>query len=209
MHKYDFFKGDTSQTIYVHLKHSTTGQGLTGLAFNTASLVAYYTRALSAATAITLATQTVTGAYSSGGFVEVSSANAPGLYRLDLPDAVLATGVGIVNIVIKGAANLLDCSIILQLYDTGLSTQAKTDVNAEVVDALATDTYAEPAQGAPAATASLSAKINYLYKAWRNKKDNNGTETKLYADDGTTVHHKQATTEAAGTVTAAEWISGP
>jgi hypothetical protein len=89
-----------------------------------------------------------------------------------------------------------------------LAAQAKADVNAEVVDTLATDTYAEPGQGAPAATASLSTKLNWLYKAWRNKKDNDGTTTNLYNDDGSTVGSKQATSEAAGTVTAAEWITG-
>jgi hypothetical protein len=90
-----------------------------------------------------------------------------------------------------------------------LGATAKSDVNAEVVDALATDTYAEPGQGAPGATVSLSAKIGYLYKAWRNKKDNDGTTTQLYADDGSTVDQKQTTSESGGTVTKAEWVSGP
>jgi hypothetical protein len=89
-----------------------------------------------------------------------------------------------------------------------LAAQAKADVNAEVVDTLATDTYAEPGQGAPAATASLSTKVNWLYKAWRNKKDNDGATTNLYNDDGSTVGSKQSTSESGGTVTAAEWITG-
>lgn len=84
-----------------------------------------------------------------------------------------------------------------------------SEINAEVVDALATDTYGEPGQGSPAATTSLAAKINYLYKSWRNKKDNDGSTTQLYDDAGTTVDQKQATSEAGGTVTKAEWISGP
>ena len=90
-----------------------------------------------------------------------------------------------------------------------LAAQAKTDVNAEVVDALATDTYAEPGQGAPAATTSLAAKLNYLYKSWRNKKDNDGSTTNLYNDAGAVVDQKQTTSEAAGTVTKAEWVTGP
>lgn len=90
-----------------------------------------------------------------------------------------------------------------------LATQAKTDVNAEIVDALNTDTYAEPGQGAPAATASIVAKIGYVYKSWRNKKDNDGTTTNLYADDATTVDQKQSTSESAGTVTKGEWVTGP
>lgn len=49
-----------------------------------------------------------------------------------------------------------------------LGTQAKADVNAEVVDALATDTYAEPT-GVPAATATLAAKIGAIHMKLRNK----------------------------------------
>lgn len=90
-----------------------------------------------------------------------------------------------------------------------LNNLSAAEVNAEVVDALAADTYAEPGQGAPLATTSLAAKINYLYKSWRNKKDNDGTTTNLYADDATTVDQKQTTSESGGTVTKAEWITGP
>ena len=71
-----------------------------------------------------------------------------------------------------------------------LAAQAKNDVNAEVVDALNTDTYAEPGQGAPAATASIAAKIGYLYKAWRNKTEQTSSQYSLYDDAGTTVDQK-------------------
>jgi hypothetical protein len=67
-----------------------------------------------------------------------------------------------------------------------LATQAKADVNAEVLDVLNTDTFAEPGQGAPAATASLVAKIGYLFKAWRNRSTQTSSEYALYADDATT-----------------------
>jgi hypothetical protein len=70
------------------------------------------------------------------------------------------------------------------------------------------DARTEPGQGAPPVNPDMATKVDYLYKAWRNKKDNDGTETKLYADDGSTVDHKQATSEAAGTVTAGEWATG-
>lgn len=94
--------------------------------------------------------------------------------------------------------------------DAAITTRATpAQVKTQVVDGLATDTYAEPGQGAPAATTSLAAKINYLFKSWRNKKDNDGTVTKLYADNGTTVDQKQDTSEAGGTVTKAEWVTGP
>ena len=89
-----------------------------------------------------------------------------------------------------------------------LAAQAKTDVNAEVVDALATDTYAEPGQGAPAATASLSAKLNYLYKAWRNKKTQTASEFKLYADDAATVDQKATVSDDSTTTTVDEMGTG-
>jgi hypothetical protein len=258
------YKDATDQTIYVSLKNSTTGMGLTGLAYNTASLVCYYTRARAAAAALTLATQTTTGAHSDGGFVEVSSANCPGLYRLDLSDAIVATGVDSVHLSIKGATNLLDADISIQLYSstpndasgvttlltrlgtpsdlgsgatvagnlvdiesqtddigaagaglTVLATQASVDTIDNFLDteiaailALLDDPRTEPGQGAPPVNPDMATKIDYLYKAWRNKKDNNGTETKLYADDATTVDHKQATTESGGTVTKGEWATG-
>jgi len=102
--------GSTSKTIDVALvqKAAATSPGdpITGLAFNTSSLTAYYRNgATGTLTAITLATQTVGGAYSSGGFVEISSTNAPGLYRFDVPNAVIATA-GIASVTFTGAANL-------------------------------------------------------------------------------------------------------
>lgn len=102
---------------------------------------------------------------------------------------------------------LVDTSTTLDGAIAARATPAQ--VNAEVVDALNVDTYAEPGQGTPAGTVSLAAKIGYLYKSWRNKKTNDGTDTKLFADDSTTVDHKQSTGEAGGTVTKSKWTTGP
>lgn len=51
---------------------------------------------------------------------------------------------------------------------TGFTDISASQVNAEVVDALATDTYAEPT-GVPPATATLAVKIGTVYMALRNK----------------------------------------
>lgn len=90
-----------------------------------------------------------------------------------------------------------------------LAAQAKSDVNAEVVDALATDTYAEPGQGAPAATTTLAAKINYLYKAWRNKKTQTATTFSLYNDAESVVDQKATHSDDATTYTSGEIGTGP
>ena len=79
-----------------------------------------------------------------------------------------------------------------------LAAQAKTDVNAEVVDALATDTYAEPGS-VPAATSSLEDKIGWLFMLARNARTTTATTdavrndansanvaTSTLNDDGTT-----------------------
>lgn len=84
-----------------------------------------------------------------------------------------------------------------------------SEVNAEVVDALNVDTYAEPAQGAPAATASLVTKIGFLYKNWRNRKTQSATTFRLYNDDAATVDHKTTVSDNGTTAGKSEFLSGP
>jgi len=108
--------------IFIQDSSSTTGAGLTGLAYNTASLVCYYCRPGSAAAALSLVTQTVTGAFSAGGFVEIDATNMPGWYRLDLSNAICATGVNSVGIHLKGAANMAPLPIEIQLTTFDLNT---------------------------------------------------------------------------------------
>ncbi len=69
-------------------------------------------------------------------------------------------------------------------------------------------TYAEPGQGAPPATASVFDKINYLYKAWRNKKTQTDSQFSLYADDGTTIDQKCLTSDDGTTTTVGEVVTG-
>ena len=82
-------------------------------------------------------------------------------------------------------------------------------MNAEVLDVLNTDTFAEPAQGAPGATVSLATKIGFLYKAWRNKSTQTATTYSLFNDDAATVDHKVTTSDDATTATKGEVVTGP
>lgn len=100
-------------------------------------------------------------------------------------------------------------SIFTPIVVASLATQAKADVKTEAVAALATDTYAEPGQGAPAATATLAAKINYLYKSWRNKKTETITTFSLFADDASTVDQKATVSDDGTTTTIGEVATGP
>lgn len=117
MAKREIKAGATSQTIDVFIQDSSvsTGAGLTGLVYNTASLTAYYRKgATGTPTAITLATQTVGGAYSSGGFVAVDGTNCPGQYRLDLPNAMVDTA-GMVTLYLRGATNMAPCVMEIEV----------------------------------------------------------------------------------------------
>lgn len=118
--KLNVLKGSTNYSldIFIQDSSSTTGAGLTGLVFNSSGLVCYYRRGgTGTVTQLTLATQTVGGAHSDGGFVELSSSNMPGMYRLDLSDAVIATGVPWVSVMLKGATNMAALPIEIQLVD--------------------------------------------------------------------------------------------
>ena len=59
---------DKSIAIFIQDSSQTDGRGLTGLVYNSASLTCYYHRPGAVAAALSLATQTVTGAHSDGGF---------------------------------------------------------------------------------------------------------------------------------------------
>lgn len=90
-----------------------------------------------------------------------------------------------------------------------LNNLSAAQVNAEVVDALNVDTYAEPGQEAPGATISLAKKIGYLYKAFRNKFTQTATEASLFADNGSTVDQKATVSDDGTTFTRGEMETGP
>jgi len=118
--------GSTSQSIELYL-------GVTGLTFATSNLAAYYVRNQAAPVAITLVTQTATGAWSSGGFAEISSSLVPGVYRLDVPNAAFAAGASDVTIVVRGASGTNGAVMTVTLSSGGL-TAAQTA--AAVLDAV-------------------------------------------------------------------------
>lgn len=83
--------GTTSFISYVRIA-DVNGSPITGLVYNSTGLASKYILSGAASASITLATQTTTGAYSSGGFVEMDATAFPGLYRFDIPNAALASG---------------------------------------------------------------------------------------------------------------------
>jgi len=94
-----YLGGATDKSVTLTGFTASTGVPYTAGAYNTAGITAKYRRAgTNAEATITLATQTVSGAHSDGGFVHISG----GRYRLDLPDAAIAAGSDYVDIWVYG-----------------------------------------------------------------------------------------------------------
>lgn len=130
MAKREILAGATDQTIDIFVNDSSvsTGGGLTGLVFNTSGLTCYYRKgATGTPTALTLATQTVGGAHSDGGFVAVDGTNCPGQYRLDLSDTIVATA-GMVTLYLRGAANMVPCVIEIEVVNFSHTGQSAIDL---------------------------------------------------------------------------------
>lgn len=273
-------KGTTDYSCTIRIVDSTDGTPETGVAYDTSGIDLWYRRPAAAHTSITEATQTESGAHTDGGFVHISD----GYYRLDLPDAAVASGADYVDVggtvtgmvVIGGRIRLtsvdlddsvragmtalpnaapdaagglpisdaggldldaLDANVTLALADTnelqtdltnggrldllidailedtgttlpatlaGLNDLSAAEVNAEVVDALATDTYAELAN-VPAATSTLSDKINWLFALARNKITQTGTTQTLRNDADAGSIATAAVSDDGTTTTRGEW----
>jgi len=101
----------------------------------------------------------------------------------DLPtNAELATALGTADDAVLSAI-------------AALNNLSAAQVNAEVVDALATDTYAEPT-GVPAATASLAAKIGRLHQALRNKVTVTASKKQFFDDADAALWEKDLSDDA-------------
>ena len=124
--------------------------------------------------------------------------------------AVSSLGANVIT-----AASIADAAIDNATFaaDVG-STAIATNVigiasQKGTVAALNVDTYAEPAQGTPAATATLVSKIGFLYKSWRNRKTQTSTQWNLFNDDAVTIDHKATVADDATTASKTEIATGP
>jgi hypothetical protein len=157
------------------------------------------------ATAANLATLTTTVGVAGAGLTEAGG-TGDHLTAINLPDQTMNI-TGDITGSLSGSVGSVTGAVGSVTGNVGgnvtgsvgsLATQAKADVNAEVVDALSTDTYAEPA-AVPAATATLAAKVGWLAALARNKvtqtattqtlrndADSADVATSTVSDDGTT-----------------------
>jgi hypothetical protein len=132
-------------------------------------------------------------------------------------DAVLVDTGTDIPATLTTVAGYLDTEIAAILEDTGTTLPAQiaalnnlsaAQVNAEVVDCLSVDTYAQPGQGTPAASVSITTGLGYLVKAWRNKSTQTSTEYVLFGDDGSTRDQEAACADDGSTFTRGEVQTG-
>lgn len=150
---------------------------------------------------------TETAGQLTGGFKKFFNVASPTLTCLGIDQ----TGDGYTRIGAPAGASIsADIATVGGYIDTEVAAiLAAVDTEVAAILALLNSARSEPAQGAPPVNPNMATKVDYLYKSWRNKKDNDGSTTKLYADDASTVDHKQTTSSSGGTVTKGEWATGP
>ena len=95
--------GTTDVTTYFKLVDPTTGAPETGLTITDLDVTYVRDRAAAVKSDAT-ALGSVTAAHTDNAAIEVDPTNAPGLYRVDWPDAAFATGSDRVQLIVNGAA---------------------------------------------------------------------------------------------------------
>ena len=199
----------------------TAGDGLTAINLpnQTMDIVGNITGNLSGTVgSVTGAVGSVTGAVGSvTGTVGSVTGNVGGNVTGSVGSLVghtVQTGDSYARIGAPAGASIAADLVVIDNFVDNLETRVPDTIslvaiNAEIVDTLATDTHAEPAQGAPGATISLKDKIGFLYKAWRNKTTQTATEMDLYNDAGAVVDQKSTVSDDATTFTKGEIATGP
>lgn len=193
--------GATDISVYFYIVgdagDAAPGDAKTGLANANINNAAHVRDRAVAVTFSTSALGSPSAAHTDGGFIEVNATTAPGLYRLDLPDAAVASGVDRVQISLEltGASNARTEPIVIEL-------------DSVVLDALTVDTIAELAQAQPPTTPTMVQALMLLYMAVRDKLETTGSEQRIHNDAGTVIA-KSALTFASGTFTRDKLASGP
>jgi hypothetical protein len=126
----------------------------------------------------------VNSAHSDGGVKEVDATNMPGVYRLDLPDAAVATGADWVMVSVKVASTFVYherfalTTNVVQSADNATNISAIKTVTDQLVAA-----HSEPS-GVPAADETPLDKLAYLFMALRNRLDVTASKKTFYDDGG-------------------------
>jgi len=133
--KYAWPAGSTSKTVVVFVQDSssTTGAGKASLSAGNTNWQQIRVQTDNTVTIGTISVTNLaalTDAYLSGGWFPVSAVNAPGWYRFDLPDALLAAGAvtAAANLLDPGGINIAQLPLEIQLQNTPVDLVSKAGV---------------------------------------------------------------------------------
>lgn len=174
------FKNVAGQKIALFAFDVSTGLPKTG---DAANITAYVNKDWAGVNALTDTSAT-----------EISSANSAGWYLFDLTQAESNADA----LLFSGKSLTANISVVGRPIDTIPANLSNL-----------TASRAEPGQGAPPATTDLATKVDYLYKAARNKTEQTASQYKLYDDSGVTVDQKASVSDDGTTFTRSEIGAGP
>lgn len=121
----DVVKGSTDQSVVIRIVDSVDGTPETGVVFNTSGIDLWYRREGATKTSITEATlSALNDAHSDGGFLHIGD----GYYRLDLPDAAVASGAD--GVMVGGTVTgmvVIGCYVPLIDYNNWADALLKRD----------------------------------------------------------------------------------
>lgn len=115
MQIFEFVGGAVDPILHVFIEDTRVddGAGLTGLTYNSPGLTCDYIKTGQTAPTTLALIDTSVGAHADGGFKEISAANMPGWYELQLPDSTVEPGFGRCSVVVRGAANMAVTNVAL------------------------------------------------------------------------------------------------
>jgi hypothetical protein len=160
-----------------------------------ANVMAFMVLSSDSKTGATGKTLTITASKDGGAFNSISptvTERGSGWYNIALTTSHTDTLGDLALHITEADCDPSDFKMLVVSGD--LTATMKSSVNAEVLDVLVTDTFAE-LSAPPAATSSLKNKITWLFMWARNRATQSTTERKLYADDATTVVSTEAVSD--------------
>ena len=133
--------GSTDISTYIVLRDNSDGTEEPSLTYASSGLTLAYIRNGEAVVDVNAVAQTVTGSHSDGGFSEVSATYAPGLYRIDWPDAAFADGGRDVTLAVQATGTYAE-------YQTYQLTDDVNDMADQVWDEQLSEHTSEGSAGA-------------------------------------------------------------
>lgn len=154
---------------------------------------------ITSASGVSLAADQAVNATKLGGaaVTATTSVTFPAASTVATTTGAVGSVTGAVGSVTGLTASNLDAAI------SSLNNLSAAQVNAEMLDVLQTDTFAELA-GVPAATSSLKDKLTWVFMLARNQIEQTSTTQTVRADDTTTAVATATVSDSAGTATRGE-----